>query len=234
MKLPVRVELHSNPSDLVCSFTIFFEFGKEPSNGDKIFISNDICLSIAYHLHYDDASFLIMTRPFVAGEYDDALRVLDWFKAHYTLQDAKATAKPAPYYRFYRGVAILMGLDKVERPVLKYDQEYCKIFAESCRSVLVAETLENQNAIHIDRVHELRVGFNPLIESLHNIILGRKRSDPDGVEILDLVRQWFSNCILPELAWESLPENCKIVAQIVFQKLRSTPQVNKFIAENLD
>lgn len=228
MILPTRITLRTGNDGPVCSFTALFKFNLVPQRGHKlIFVTpghrqvgvviDDVC-------HFvpegdDEPVCLCFTTPLVIEEYDDLLRVVDWFKATYEVQDFSSMVEPEPYYKFYRRVAWLLGLSKTTGPKIGYDPQDVKVFAEACRSVILAELNPSD-----EETNFALVGFNPSIRYLYELVLDRKREEPDGADMLLVIKTWEQLLNSSKMMqWSASDENCLKFARVVFARHPSIP-----------
>jgi hypothetical protein len=226
--LPVRIELRAGPSGPACSFTTSLPFNIAPTVGHKVLfdvskrqlgvVVGDVC-------HFvpsggEEPTCLVLTLPLSLESNDDMLRVLDWFKALYTIYDFKADCdRPDSYYSFHRSVIHVLGLTDDPQPKVGYDPTAIKVFAEACRSVLLAELAPS--IVDWDAVN---VGYNDMIVDLHRLVMSRRRVEPDGAEILGIIKIW-EPMINPnkKFVWGASAADCIKQAKLVFAKLRSVP-----------
>lgn len=227
IKLPVRIELLVRPPiGSVCSFTIPHSFVLQPFKGDHIIFGNAY-MTVTQCVHYDgderqDPAMAVFTQR-TFDKYDELLRSLDWFKSHYEIQDLSSKDKPASYYSFYR--SLLRLLNWSNDFVLSYEDDQIKLFCEGCRTIVLAELLDCSDktvTITADRVNEVFSMCGDHILTLTNIILDKKASNPDGVDILNLIHEWEPQ-INPDddTDWSASLEICQQVGRIVFSRIRS-------------
>jgi hypothetical protein len=148
------------------------------------------------------------------------LRLLDWFKAMYEVVDLRSnTSSPATYYSFYRSLVNLMGLTEHVNPKVTYDMMNIKVFAESCRAIILAEL-----GISDDELIAGISSYNDIIQLLHTMVLERKRDEKDGADMFLLIKRWERSINANEtVKWEASHESCVNAARLVFGRLPSIP-----------
>jgi len=213
----VRIELQLSRG-AVCSFTVQLKFLYAPQTHDfLVFESNaQITTKISHICHYfKQSGNLILTEPIICESYDGLLLALDWFKANFMLTDIKSDDNPQSYYIFYRSLLQLLKRSKEVDPRINLDPTAIKIFAESCRAILLAEIGGGSDDI---------TNFNPAIEDLHRLILFKKLEEPDGVRMLLVVKEWEQRFNQTgKLQWTASLQQCQQAARLVFGKIRSIP-----------
>lgn len=228
IQLPVRIELRvRSPDESTCSFTIQHNFVLPPSQGDHIIFESGLYVTVSQCFHYtglaEEPSLLVITSPHAVGKYDELLRALDWFKSNADVQDISAKQKPAPYYSFYRSVLRLLEWSDKTDPKLTYEEHMIKLFGEACRTVLISEYLLDV-AVTKDAVNQHFGQYSDTILSLTRLVLERKTSEPNGTDILDLIKQW-EPLINPDasIGWSADLEVCQQVGHVVFSRVHSIP-----------
>lgn len=225
MKLPVRVGLRVGIDGPACTLTAYFRFRSCPRKGDKIFLliptQGQVGFIVTEVCHFvsadEDPIILILCAPLIFNHYDAMLAALDWFKATYVVENFDADAEPELYYKFYRNLIHVLGLTKVVQPLVGYDPTDIKLFAEACRAVLLAELrpAETELSTAIQ-------GFNPAIQHLHELVLDHRKAEPDGANMLAVVKTW-EQLFNPKklMQWTASTEDCIAYARIVFERLPS-------------
>lgn len=225
MKLPVRVGLRVGIDGPACSFTAYLAFRCRPHKGDKILLSvpgqGQVGMVVADFCHFVSAgekpACLAICTPLLVETYDELLATLDWFKATYLVEDFDAEAEPELYYKFYRSLIHVLDLTKVATPLVGYDPADIKVFAEACRAVLVAELKPAEPEL----VTAIQ-GFNPTIQHLHQLVLSRRKEEPEGANMLQVVKTWEQLLNSKKLMkWTASVEDCLAYARIVFGRLPS-------------
>lgn len=227
MILPVRVGLRVGIDGPACSFTAHLKFKVRPHKGDKILLhvpsQGQVGVSVVEVYHFVSASekpvALILCTPLILDHYDGMLATLDWFKATYSVEDCSSDEEPELYYKFYRNLIHVLGLTKVASPVVQYTSDDIRVFAEACRAVLLAELKPTD-----DELPMAISGFNPTIKHLHELVLSRRQEEPDGANMLNIVKVWeqlFNQKKL--MQWDAPIDRCLNYAKLVFARLRSLP-----------
>lgn len=225
IQLSVRVELRDRSSDRSCGFTISERFLDYPAKGDHIIIPEG-CLSVAGRFHFclpdEDSVLMVATTPHIVANYDNMLKLLDWFKDQYDISDFKANSEPARYYSFYRSVIRLLGW-KSDVKLIDNQIAIMKAFSAGASSVLVAELLIGIDFLSDDDYSKAYSESSSSIEKLLNIVLNRKQSG-DLVDLLSVIKEWepLAN---PDaaLSWEATEKRCLDAAKFVFKQIKSTP-----------
>jgi hypothetical protein len=228
--LPVRFELRAGLDGPACGFTAHLPFSVSPQPAHKILFDavgqQGVTILTVYHFLPDKSSdeepptCLVVTAPLVLDSYDQMLKVMDWFKALYQVEDFQADRdQPEPYYSFYRSLVHVLDVKDQPQPLVAYDPTSIKIFAECCRAVVLAEYNPGQ-----EEFQQATLGFNVLIERLHKVVLDHKSQEPDGADMLTVIKEWeaFLN---PKktLTWQAPIDRCIAFAVLLFSKLRSIP-----------
>lgn len=228
--IPTQIDVRVGPDGPTCSFTAHLPFLGMPSIGHRIIVEPEgqfgLTICEVYHFipsthENEDANCLIITTPLLMDGYDQMLRTLDWFKALYNVENVRSSElNPELYYKFYRNLVHVLGLTHDPHPTVNYDPVAIKIFAESCRAVMLAE---------LDLAGEAEINaaiptYNPVIQVLHTMVLERKKEEPDGANMMALIKAWEplinSNRSIP---WDASVEQCLESARLVFKKLPSIP-----------
>lgn len=225
MILPVRVGLRVGIDGPACSFTAHLKFRTRPHKSDKVLLQipglGQVGIAVADFCHFasagEEPACLVLCTPVLVETYDQLLQTLDWFKATYEVEDFDAEAEPELYYKFYRNLIHVLGLTKVVQPVVAYDPAEIKVFAEACRAVLVAELKPSEPELVL-----AIQGFNPTIQHLHELVLSRRKEEPDGANMLAVVKTWEQLLNSKKLMkWTASVEDCINYARIVFGRLPS-------------
>lgn len=231
IQLPVRVELRVRTLEKsTCSFTIIsYPFAFLPNRGDHIVFENKLFVTVSQCIHFgsfatpheEDPITLVVTNPYFFDEYDSLLRSLDWFKDNYHIDDISAEERPAPYYSFYRSLLRLLGW--VGQDKLSYDKHIIKLFSEGCRTILLAERFLDSE-VTTTAVDGIFGEYSDELLKLNQLVLSKKVSDPQGVDILNIIKEWeiqFNpNC---SIEWSADLETCQQVGRIVFNRIHSLP-----------
>ena len=223
--VPTRIELRASQDGTVCSFTIMVPYVVRPMISDHIVFdfTPQLTTKIIVFCHYavSDSACLAITDPILCNAYDDLLMCLDKFKAEYKIIDIKSDRQPHSYYILYRSVLELLDLSKEINPIVIPDPVSIKIFAEICRSVLLAELCGDQS-IESAKIMPLYSNFNQAIADLHMMVNKRKKNEPNGVLILPVIKEWEQKInINNKINWNATSLQCKAVARMVFSKLHS-------------
>lgn len=227
MKLPVRVGLRVGIDGPACSFTAHFAFSTPPHKGDKLLLTvpgqGQVGMVVADLCHFipvdEEPVSLVICTPLLLENYDQLLQTLDWFKATYEVEDFDADSEPELYYKFYRNLIHVLDLTKVAHPLVAYDPVEIKIFAEACRAVLLAELKPDEKELSM-----AMLGFNPTIKHLHELVLSRKKEEPDGASMLAIIKIWEPLLNQKKMmAWKASVEDCLAYARVVFARLPSIP-----------
>lgn len=223
--LPVRMTLQVGPDGPSCSFTTNLQFVSAPGAGHHLAIRSadgpvvfNMLVRVVGVCHFitedKEAACLVDTAPCPMPDYDRLLERLDWFKAIYGVDDIEGNTEPESYYKFYRSVLHILGLTKHPYPIIAHDPDHIKVFAEACRSVILAELGEDT-----DR------DLSDLMMSAHRLVHPRKIVEPDGARMLGVVKKLEQEArnSLGDLKWDAPPEKCLDVASRVFSRIRSIP-----------
>lgn len=227
----VQFTLRAGIDGPACSFTSHIPFSLPPSVGHTIILECQDQIGTAivqiYHFIPSDAdktsAVLLNTAPIIFDDSEKMLRMLDWFKAIYHVEDIKSdTSRPDPYYSFYRSLVNILDLSKVPSPKVDYDRTKVKVFAECCRAVILAEMEWDE-----DEFETAVPLYNDNIASLHNMIIGCKSGEPDGADMLSLVRRW-ERSINEDGAfkWEAPVQSCQKIAKYLLRQLPSIKPEN--------
>lgn len=226
IQLPVRIELKDRLSNRSCSFTIHEDFLDHPTKGDHIIIP-DGYLSVTGRFHFcqpdREAALVVATAPYLVEKYDDMLKLLDWFKSQYSIDDFKADSDPAPYYSFYRSVIRLLGW---KSPVQFGENRNAtlKVFSAGAAAVLVAEHLLDEDPPSIESYADVYTQNSPHIEQLLQVVLSRQSEDRDEVDLLDVIKVWEPLINKDSsLHWGASEERVLDAAKFIFQRLKSIP-----------
>ena len=229
MILPVRMALQVGPDGPSCSFTTNLPFAVTPGVGHHLAVRStggpvvfNMLLRVTSVCHFvtedKDAACLVETAACPFPDYDKMLERLDWFKAVYGVDDIMGNTEPESYYKFYRSVLHVLGLTKHPYPVIAHDPVDIKIFAEACRSVILAELPDGHGR-----------DLSDLMMSAHRLVHFRKTVEPDGARMLGVVKKLEPEIrhdlsdTMRDLRWEAPTEKCLDVARGVFAKLHSIP-----------
>jgi len=226
MIIPTEIGLricNDSGDEQLCTFVAHLPFLTIPNIGHKIIIKPDeqFGITVCNICHFvptsasDVANLLVMTIPIQIKEYDTMLRILDWFKALYKVENVCSNEPTRLYYRFYRNLIGVLGLARDPCPKIGYNPSEIKVFAESCRSVILAELQLSDEELVVTIPT-----YNRVIEELHRMILEYKYDHPDGVSMLDIVKK-FESFINPgrTVQWNASIQKCISSAQFVFKKL---------------
>lgn len=227
MDLSIRVMLQT-PAGAYCSFTVSnVLFVYPPVRGDFIVLNfkegEDYAAKVSNSVHYctEPPATLVHTEPFRCESYDSMLLMLDKFKASYPLESFDSSdQEPETYYSFYRSVLKLMGLESMDSPTLVVVPSDIKIFAESCRSILLGELFRNgiSNEREFDKAFST---YNPIIEELHRIVL-TKKLDATEVSILEIIKDWEPLVNQnKKIKWDADFDSYVRVAHMVFSRINS-------------
>lgn len=228
MELSVRVKLQT-PQGAFCSFTASgVPFLYSPSPGDFIILNFGDDLSfvakIKNSVHYclGDPVSLIDVDDYKCSSYDHMLKIIDCFKAEYRVEAFDSSDKnPESYYAFYRSVIRLMGLDHQRNPVLTPVPSQIKVFAESCRAVVLGELFKAgiQSEREFDKAFR---AYNPVVQDLHDLVLSKKKSDDDQIPIFELLREW-EPMLNPnkKITWDADPSSYIAAGKMVFSRIKS-------------
>ncbi len=228
MNLPTRVSLRVGPDGPTCSFTALLNYFIAPHKGDRVLLQvpkyGQVGVIVTEVFHFvplpdDESACLLITMPIISEHYDDMLSVLDWFKAMYGVDDIQADNEPELYYKFYRNLIHVLGLTKTPQPVVDYDPVAIKVFAEACRAIVLAELKPSPAELPV-----ALTGFNPTIQHLHELVLSRRQEEPDGANMLAIIKTWEQLLNQKKLMlWTATIEDCLKFAQVVFARLPSIP-----------
>ena len=214
----IRIELKLADAHSICNFTIKAPFVATPAKGDIIIIEfkTRIALKIKSICHFvdDPICSLLVTDSIVCEDYDDILKHLDWFKAKYDVTDIQSEEQPRSYYVFYRTLLKLLGKTKDVNPTIKSDADSIKILAEVCRSILLAQISIDNASVSVNDV-------SAQIESLHNDILRKKRSDSDKILLLDVIKTWEHKINTKNWQWNVTDDSCHYWLLKSFSRLKS-------------
>jgi hypothetical protein len=224
IQLPVRVELRDRSSDRSCSFTIHEDFLDYPVKGDHIIIP-DGYLSVAGRFHFcrpdEDAALMVATSPYLVEKYDDMLKLLDWFKGQYKIDDFTANSEPASYYSFYRSAMRLLGWKMSQRAAS--DNMGMKLFSAAAAAVLVAEDLRDQEPTS-DEYGQVYGDNSPHIEGLLQVVLDKKQENEDEIDLLGVIKIWEPTVNSDgAIHWEASEEQVLQAAKFIFGRLKSIP-----------
>lgn len=233
MKLSLRVTFLIHLwSETVCSFTVpSYPFHAIPTKGDNIIVGDTLCddfyLTVSRCVHYrEPISVLVLAEPYVFSDYDDLLRVLDYFKDQFEIKDLAAPKKPVSYYVLYRRLLNLFGWTQDTVPDLSNDSQI-KAIAESCRAILIAEDLcasglfcEEISSRHVDESFGLYQ--NDIIE-FHNIIIN-KNQDSGTTGIFEIIREWEQHTNKTKCEWVAPECYYERVGRYIFQRVHSVPE----------
>jgi hypothetical protein len=229
MNIPVRIVLHTALSNPICSFVVHVPFVYFPTVGSKLLIdynnqSELLCVTVCEICHFlptdklDEASCLIITSPLVIEDYDKMLNILDWLKSIYKVDDFNSYVAPESYYVFYRNLINVLGIVDDPSPKILYDAISIKIFAECCRSIILASCELNDDEL------SLSAQYNQVIEELHMMVLDRKRDEVDGADMLQVVKK-FEDLINKNktMNWDLSIDRCIAIASRILGRLSSIP-----------
>jgi hypothetical protein len=207
------------------------DFLDYPSKSDHIIIP-DGYLSVAGRFHFcrpgEEATLMVATSPYVVNKHDDMLKLLDWFKGQYSIDDFVANSEPDSYYSFYRSVMRLLGWKSGE--ILPADSIKIKVFSAGAAAVLVAEHLLEYRPTHIEygQVYSDNSGY---VEDLLQVVLSKKQKGGE-IDLLNIIKTW-EPMVNPEntLRWEASEEQVLTAARFIFSRLKSIP--NELLPDGL-
>jgi len=227
IELPTRVELQvAHSSDPLCKFTASpIQYFDRPTLGDFVKIESlDIVLSILGILHYDDGSCVVLTKPYLCVDYDDALRHLDLFKDNFEISDISSDSQPESYYILFRILISLLELSD-SNPEIENKTESVKIFAESCRAILIAHKLEKAGLeFSNDNVIGLLGETNYHVEIFHRLVIEYRKERSD-VDLRSIIKEWYFVIGEDETILDVGDDLCIAVGRIIFERLKcDTPR----------
>lgn len=229
ISLPVRVELQAGTdSSLACSLTLpSFDFMVRPVSGDFLLLSKDtdtpLVVSVRALAHYDDSTAFVWLQPIISANYDEMLAQLDWFKSRYEIEDIISPQNPEPYYVLYRTVINLLDIQG-DSPYIVYDPDLVKIFAETCRTVWIANLYKSSTNGRLplrDGILEQVSETNGAIQALHQMIFEYRTQYPQGIAIRRIIKDWDS--LVNEdkdLTWNVDDDLCGFIGGIIFSRLK--------------
>lgn len=221
----MRIRIQAGIDGQSCDFTVRLSFRIPPVKGDTILLPDadqtPLVVASLYHFVAIDkkSTCLYVVTPLLVDSYDLMLRTIDWFKANFEVEDFRAENEPASYYRFYRNLVHVLGLGQKACPKVDYDQNHIRVFAEACRAVILAE-LKPQPA----EFDAALLGLNPTVEHLHKLVLEKRRTEPDGADMLSLVKEWEARSNQKQLMqWQASVGECLEYAKLVFSRWKAIP-----------
>lgn len=224
--IPVRVRAQAGLDGPCCDFTVRLSFYVTPSKGDHIMLPDGVQspLVVAGCYHFvsptEEPTCLCVVTPLVVDTYDAMLRTLDWFKANFEVEDFAAGTEPASYYRFYRNLVHVLGLTNQATPLVSYEPNHVRVFGEACRAVMLAEMAPSEAEFDV-----ALVGLNSAVEHLHKLVLERKTAEPDGADMLAVVKEWEGRSNKKQLMqWRATVAECIRYAGLVFGRWKTIPQ----------
>jgi hypothetical protein len=229
ISLPVRVELQAGTSlDMTCSLTLpSFDFVVRPVTGDFLLLSKEtekpVVIGIRAIAHYDDGTAFLWLQPIICDNYDDMLIQLDWFKTRYEIEDITSPQSPEPYYILYRTVLGLLNLDG-DSPHIVYDPDLVKIFAETCRTVWIANLYRSDTNGRLPLREDILKSVsetNDAIQVLHQMIFGSRSQYPNGIAVRRVIKDWDALINQDKcLTWDVDDDLCEFIGGVIFSRLK--------------
>lgn len=226
MIVPIQIDLRVGLKKQSCTFIAHVSLEAMPDVGHRLVIEHDrrqigtTVSEICHFISETKNSYLLITHPIILSEYDEMLKILDWFKALYKVENIYASdADPELYYKFYRNLIHVLNLTNDPNPIVKYDPTSIKIFAEASRAVWAAEILKD-NIPHEESFLISRL--NGAIKTLHAMVLERKKLEPDGANMLSLIKIWERTINQDSrIGWNASVQDCLSKAKEIFHNLPS-------------
>lgn len=183
IELDVRWELVSSDSGTNCMFTIKSPFACQPAKGDFIILEANqrsiIKINCICHYMTSEPTSVILLDQLECGSYDSLLTWLDWFKANYELKDVESSSSPKSYYVLYRNMMHLLGMTKIDKPIIDDNPHASKIIAETCRALILVEN-------PLIKAEELSF----IVQKMHYCIIEQKKVARDKLYMLDVIKSW--------------------------------------------
>lgn len=223
--VPLRVRIQAGVDGPSCDFTVRLSLCVPPTKGDHIILPDrgmsPLVVAGLYHFVAigEEPAFLCVVTPVLAESYDAMLRTLDWFKANFEVEDFAAEDEPVTYYRFYRNLVHVLGLTGQSAPLVGYDPNQIRVFGEACRAVILAEMEPEAGVFDM-----ALVGLNPTVEHLHKLVLERRVAEPDGADMLAVVKEWEGRSNQKQvMSWRASVDACLRSAKLVFGRWKTIP-----------
>jgi len=174
-EIPARLNLSTLDGSREASFTIAgLPFIQVPAARDRFVLYGHVFeVDHLYHFVEGEPAVIVVTTEHRCNTRAEFYGLLDQFKVGYTLVDFIANSdQPDFYYMAWRVIRQLMD---VHSPELPKDQITTKLFAELCRSVMLAATQQLPDSD----------AFADLPHTIHELIAADRSSVFDPLAILE-------------------------------------------------